>query len=165
MKYAKRFTAFALLLFMLFSQCVFAGALDYDTADGFLKNSVILCAKKPYYYANGIKNYFDLSNKNYAPQYDDGEIYVSVTQFKKLFGTEYTYGKADNLLTLKNGGNTAVVKIGEDLANVNGKNVRYTHPAVFNGVRTLLPIGETARLLGFYVYGFEKCERTREMRM
>ena len=156
MKYAKRFTAFALLLLMLFSQCVFANALDYDTADGFLKNSVILCAKKPYYYANGIKNYFDLSNKKYAPQYDDGEIYVSVTQIKKLLNIGYTYGKADNLLTLKNGGNTVIVKIGEDLANVNGKNVRYTHPAVFNGVRTLLPIGETARLLGFYVYGFEK---------
>jgi len=156
LKYAKRFTAFALLLLMLFSQCVFANALDYDTADGFLKNSVILCAKKPYYYANGIKNYFDLSNKKYAPQYDDGEIYVSVTQIKKLLNIGYTYGKADNLLTLKNGGNTVIVKIGEDLANVNGKNVRYTHPAVFNGVRTLLPIGETARLLGFYVYGFEK---------
>ena len=113
MKYAKRFTAFALLLLMLFSQCVFANALDYDTADGFLKNSVILCAKKPYYYANGIKNYFDLSNKKYAPQYDDGEIYVSVTQIKKLLNIGYTYGKADNLLTLKNGGNTVIVKIGK----------------------------------------------------
>lgn len=152
MKFAKRFAAAVLVVAIIAAQTVFAADLKYDKAEKILKSSVVLCAKKPYYYANGIKNYFDTSNKAYAPLYEDGEIYVSVTQFKKIAGSDYEYDGKNSALTLKNAENTLSVRLGEDKIYVNGEENYYKHPAFFNGSRTLVPICETAKFLGIGVY-------------
>lgn len=152
MKIKKLLTASILALSIVVGSLpAFATTNEISRADEIISTSVVLCAKKPYYYKEGKKFYFDSSNKAYAPHYSNSDIYVSVLQFKNIFDVAYSYDGRTETLTLKKGDCVFKTRIGEDAAEINGDKKRLDNPVKFNGVRTILPIVETAKNMGYFV--------------
>lgn len=110
---------------------------------------VLLSTGKAYYYKNGVKQYYDNSNRAYVPSTENDDILVSVSRMADILNAEYTYDSSNDKITVTANGKTLISKIGEDKITVDGAEKYIETPTVYTGSRTLVPIKRFAENLGF----------------